>query len=611
MASTKLLLNGQNPLLKDNDQQDRTKVNGAPAKHPILQNGFSKINGVKSLTTNSDTKDERAMVASSSSSNKDQSRIDDRNSKSAQALKEVRKLFLEYAENNPEKVNERDKLKLATDDWYLKRYLLARNRRVNDTMDMLRKTMEWRNEFGIHISEDAMFPLEFYKIGALFPYENDKKGNLVLYLRIKYHRKIDEMVEVEKHFLVHTFEKIDRITNGQGLVIVFDCQGAGYANCDVEFLQFLITCATEHAPIGLQYIIVYKLPWILNAFWSIAKKLLPAYLANRVRFCDEHSVREFIDPENLPDFMEGNCKRNYRWIPPGCPSVFKLANAHGITDAEIQKILPQFQPLLDEAEEAMNLSTYDPPPETIVKYVNNPTTAPTLLSDLALCSLGIGMAQTSATAAAIDSPVSNQKAATKTYDSGLSSETLSLIRLFPDEFVEFNYDAYNDVFHATVTIFNPNEKNSLAFKLMSNKPSNYSVKPARGVLAPNAMLTISIVLLNEHSTTDKFLIVAQPLEGDVRSMSKSQFDSLWATNITSSSSSPAENHITQITTHTTIKLGSYLRKIVTTPASQSTVKNPHVYDLVAACRSLKRRQNISIIINLILLVIIINLLFFN
>lgn len=595
MASTKLIMNGHNPLIKENLHDKKPLVNGA--KHPILQNGFTKANG----TTSNCTAEQNPPQMNGISTN---------NSKSAQALVEVRERFLEYAEQNPDKVNERDRHKLATDDWYLKRYLLSRNRRVSDTMDMLRNTMEWRNEFGIHISEDAMFPLEFYKIGALFPYENDRKGNLVLYLRIKCHRKIDEMVEVEKHFLVHTFEKIDRITNGQGLVIVFDCQGAGYANCDVEFLQFLITCATEHAPIGLQYIIVYKLPWILNAFWSIVKKLLPAYLANRVRFCDEHSVREFIAPENLPDFMEGSCRRNYRWIPPGCPSVFKLANAHGITDSEIEKILPQFQPLLDEAEEAINSTNYDPPPDTITKYVNNPTTAPTLLSDLALCSIGIGIS--SDVTGNTDSNVPDQKQSTKTNESVLSNETLSLIRLFPDEYVEFNYDAYNDVFHATVTIFNPSENNSLAFKLMSNRPSNYSVKPARGVLAPSAMLTISIVMLNEHKAEDKFLIVAQPLEGEIKSISKAQFDSLWAPKITPASLSSNDSRGTQRpTTHTTIKLGSYLRKIVTTPAIQSTIKNPQVYELVATCRSLKRRQNLSIILNLILLVIIINLLFFN
>lgn len=516
-------------------------------------------------------------------------------SKSAQALVEVRKRFLEYAEQNPDKVNERDKQKLATDDWYLKRYLLARNRNVKDTLNMLRNTMEWRNEFGIHISEDAMFPLEFYKIGALFPYENDKKGNLVLYLRIKYHRKITEMVEVEKHFLVHTFEKIDRITNGQGLVIVFDCQGAGYVNCDIEFLQFLISCATEHAPVGLQYIIVYKLPWVLNAFWSLARNLLPAYLANRVRFCDENSITELIEPHNLPDFMSGSCRRNYRWIPPGCPSVFKLANAHGITDAEIDKILPQFQSLLDEAEEAMSANTYDDPPTQVTKYVNNPDTAPNLLSDLALCHVGF------ASAAIESSQTLQQKDISIEYN-----QDLSVIRIFPDEFVEFIYDAYNDVFHGTITIYNPSKENSLAFKLMSNRPSNYSVKPARGVLHPDAALTLSIVLLDEHRSSDKFLVVAQPIEGVIDKITKAQFQGLWVPAATSS-----RDHASPMKTQTSLKLGSYLRKIITAPAIQSVIKNPQIYELTATCSSLKRRQSISTFFNMILLIIIINLLLFN
>lgn len=613
MAPAKLITNGHGHLQKNQNGingHDMLDTSAKSQKHPILANSFRETNGATKngagVGGNHITRLDAVSVTSNDSSLINNGKDSNSNSKSAQALIEVRKRFLEYAEQNPDKVNDRDKIKLTTDEWYLKRYLLARNRRVSDTMDMLRKTMEWRNEFGIHISEDAMFPQEFYKIGALFPYENDKQGNLVLYLRIKYHQKIDEMVEVEKHFLVHTFEKIDRITNGQGLVIVFDCQGAGYTNCDVDFLQFLIMCATEHAPIGLKYIVVYKLPWVLNAFWAIARKLLPAYLANRVKFCDENSVRELIDPENLPDFMSGTCRRNYRWIPPGCPSVFKLANAYGITDAEIARILPKFQSLLDEAEEAMNNSTYDDPPEVITKYVNNTVTAPNLLSDLALCSMAIGL-PTPPTSDNIEPiPSVSQQIQNRKSVASILSEASSVIRIFPEEHLEFNYDAYNDVFHATVTLFNPNDKDYLAFKLMSNRPSNYSVKPARGVLAPNAMLTISIVLLNDHKSTDKFLIIAQPLEGDIKSMSREQFDSLWSSKIASSS---AEN--TQQATHTAIKLGSYLRKIVTAPTIQSTIKNPQVYELVATCRSLKRRQSLSIIINIILLIIIVNLLFFN
>lgn len=605
MASTKLIYqNGQNHLTKDNFDKQHLSQAIITTKTASTHSGQScAINGQTMMQVNNNTPEHNNNDVSSNGDSNSNNGNNNSNSKSAQALIEVRKRFLEYAERNPDKVNDRDKNKLATDDWYLKRYLLARNRRVKDTLDMLRKTMEWRNEFGIHISEDAMFPLEFYKIGALFPYENDKKGNLVLYLRIKYHRKIVEMVEVEKHFLVHTFEKIDRITDGQGLVILFDCQGAGYANCDVDFLQFLISCATEHAPVGLQYIIVYRLPWVMNAFWSLARKLLPTYLANRVRFCDEKTITDYIEPSNLPDFMGGSCQRNYRWIPPGCPSVFKLANAHGITDAEIAKILPQFQSLLDEAEEALSTSTYTDPPETITKYVNNSVTAPNLLSDLALCHVGFSsnVPASEESGGAIESV---QTMTRRLQGVTSSNETSSVLRVFPDQFIEFVYDAFNDVLHATVTILNPSDKNSLAFKMMSNRPSNYSVKPARGVLSPSASISLSIVLLGEHKSNDKFLIIAQPLEGEIKSISKTQFDSLW-------SSAAGNTSQLSATTHTTIKLGSYLRKIVTTQAIQSAVKNPQVYELVTTCRSLKRRQSLSIMINIILLIIIINLIFFN
>lgn len=600
MASTKLILqNGFNHASKVDIEKQHLLQNG---KVNGLTNGAANgVNGYGAVQTNG------CNGQPSSSSETQQQQEQYNNSKSYRALVEVRKRFLEYAEQNPDKVNERDKIKLATDDWYLKRYLLARNRRVNDTMDMLRKTMEWRNEFGVHISEDAMFPMEFYKIGGLFPYEKDRKGNIILYLRIKYHRKITEMLEVEKHFLVHTFEKIDRITNGQGLVILFDCDGAGYSNCDMEFLQFLITCATEYAPVGLQYIIVYKLPWLLNSFWSLARKLLPAYLANRVRFCDEKSITEFVAPENLPDFMGGICRRNYRWIPPGCPSVFKLAHAHGITDAEINRILPQFQAFLDEADEALNNNNYEDPPDEIAKYVNNPVTAPTLLSDLALCSIGLGDGSLAASLEATQNlETRSQRKASEAR--ARVRDASGIIRLFPEEFIEFNYDAYNDAFHATVTLFNPNEKNSVAFKLMSNRPSNYSVKPARGVLAPGTMLTLSIVLLNEHKSNDKFLIIAQPLEGEVRSITKDQFDALWSPKVVS-----GNNNTQQVTTtHTTIRLGSYVKnKVIASPALQATVKNPQLYELVTTCRSLKRRQTLSIMINILLLIIIVNLLFFN
>lgn len=523
------------------------------------------------------------------------------NSKSAMALVEVREKFVDYAQKNPDKVNERDLERLKTDDWYLKRYLLARNRKVQDTLQMLKHTMEWRNEFGIHLSEDSMFPQEFYKIGALFPYENDKKGNLVLYMRIKYHKKITELVEVEKHFLVHTFEKIDRITNGNGLVIVFDCHEAGYSNCDVEFLQFLISCATEHAPVGLQYIIVYKLPWVLNAFWSLARKLLPAYLANRVRFCDETSVLQYIDKDNLPDYMGGNCRRNYRWIPPGSPSVFKLAHAYGISDEDIEVLLPQFQAFLDEADEALKSSDYVDPPEAITRYMNNAEIARDMMADLVLSS-------------------DKQQTLPDYTNNNLASKVLdkydeSLVRVFPQQFCLFTYDSFDGLHYATLTIFNPSSQDTLAFKLRTNRPTAYRVQPCKGLVTPGSSITLNLLLLEEHDIGDKFLLIAQSVPGLVEKMTASQFESLWSQQQSSSSSSNKQTCVrlvSQVRGSPVVVVDNNKRKQQTSETMSKTYKNgAQIHELMATCQALKRSQTLSILINVILLLIIINLLYYK
>lgn len=87
---------------------------------------------------------------------------------------------------------------LINDDWYLKRFLLARNRNVDESFKMLDETMRWRNDMYISQVRDYHFPSEFYQIGALFIYEPDLKGNLVLYMRIRMHHKTAELDEPGK-----------------------------------------------------------------------------------------------------------------------------------------------------------------------------------------------------------------------------------------------------------------------------------------------------------------------------------------------------------------------------------------------------------------------------
>ena len=108
------------------------------------------------------------------------------------------------------------------------------------------------------VMKDWMFPIEFYKVGGLFPYEKDKQGsflssfikkvsfkstvllvagNVVVYMRTCMHRKVPELEEFEKKFVLRVFDKVDKITDGNGFAIVFDLTNTGYSNVDMNFLR--------------------------------------------------------------------------------------------------------------------------------------------------------------------------------------------------------------------------------------------------------------------------------------------------------------------------------------------------------------------------------------
>lgn len=56
-------------------------------------------------------------------------------------------------------------------------------------------------------------------------------------MRTCFHRKVPELEEFEKKFLLKIFDKVDKITDGNGFGIIFDLTNTGYANVDIDFLR--------------------------------------------------------------------------------------------------------------------------------------------------------------------------------------------------------------------------------------------------------------------------------------------------------------------------------------------------------------------------------------
>ena len=48
------------------------------------------------------------------------------------------------------------------------------------------------------------------------------------------------------------------------MTLMFELDGCGLKNMDMEFIQYLIGVFRDYSPFSLNYILVYEMPWVLN-----------------------------------------------------------------------------------------------------------------------------------------------------------------------------------------------------------------------------------------------------------------------------------------------------------------------------------------------------------
>lgn len=439
---------------------------------------------------------------------------------------------------------------MINDDWYLKRFLLATNRDVDAAFKMLDETMRWRNDMYISQIRDYHFPFEFYRIGGLFPYETDKQGNLVMYMRIKMHHKVPELEEPIKGFIVHNFNKTEKLCKGQGFVIVFDLTGLGYSNVDIPFLSFLITFGRNHFPGSLVYILVYNLPWVFSAMQKVVFAMLPEEAAGIIKFAKGDEIFKYIDPDHVPDYIPGGtCRRNFRAVAPGSKPILDLVTAYGYTIETYDRLYPQFKKDLDEAEQVLKTRTYDDPP---ADFFDDPTGIE--WTPLPLPSQRVRQPKkrpSSEDGDAVDTfqplspPVTDhggksplillqtgtnkneEEIFKKCKQSGVSSR--GGLSIFPSDILSFSpsTDGSGSNFTCDLDLRN-NTSSLMAYNILSTNPKCYRVAPYKGILPPSTSIRVSItnVSINGPGLRDKFRIDSTPVQ--VTKMSASEFRKLWS-----------------------------------------------------------------------------------
>ncbi|XP_015791537.1 motile sperm domain-containing protein 2 [Tetranychus urticae] len=402
-----------------------------------------------------------------------------RTDRSAENVKRLREAFRQEYLTNPDLYYDQDYQKLETDDWYVKRFFLARNRNETAALQMIIEAMKWRKHYKIREFRDQHFSMEFYKIGTLFIYECDLDGYLTVYIRVKMHLKVPELNDHCQKFLIHVLNKADILTRGNGIGIVFDVTGASYGNLDLDYMKFLINIGANYFPVGVKYILVVNVPWTFNAFRRAALSFLPSSWFGLIKFANGKEIFNFIDKSSVPDYLGGTCKRSYRAIPPGCRSMSQVLTELGYTQEDIDNISSKFSNVLEEASKSLEIEDYvNPNPDFWDSCDDENETKDGSITDL-------------------ESTDSNNKC--------LIINTSTSIR--------FRYDYRDRAYGATLMMSNPLES-PVAFRIKSTNPSKYTVSPSFGIISPKKTMTVTIKFNQDSGSAivnDKFLILGLPI----------------------------------------------------------------------------------------------------
>src|SRR6266487_1963925 len=81
-------------------------------------------------------------------------------------INKIRDELKKEFELNIDDYDERDIEKMLNDDWQVIRYLNYKNNDVGQTIEGIKKTLQWRKCFCINDYRGEQFPEEFYKVGG-------------------------------------------------------------------------------------------------------------------------------------------------------------------------------------------------------------------------------------------------------------------------------------------------------------------------------------------------------------------------------------------------------------------------------------------------------------
>ncbi|XP_058054083.1 motile sperm domain-containing protein 2-like [Anopheles bellator] len=411
---------------------------------------------------------------------------------SPEQVDELRQLFKEKLVKDAAKIpaggfHEHDMKWVFEGDGWLIKFLENNDIIMKDSLKQLWETMEWRKTSGINEIREDNIRMEYVNDGLMFPRGRDLDGKTVFIFKSKlYVRGSRNLDDLKKCFL-YWIERIIREANDDLVTIVFDLTDAGLSNVDMDYTKYIINTLKNYYPCSLNYILIFDLPWILNATFQIIKKLLPAKAVDRLRNINSKNIREYIDEDNMQKCWGGKDEYVFSFVPESRKPIGSMElqlnhnNNNGMTNGFMSK--------------KVHFANLSPP----------------------------------------ESPMN--ESATNSFPEHNDGE---MLRIKPQNNIIFAKSGNELV--GSVEITNVDSR-AVSYKVKTTAPEKFRVRPSTGVLLPSASVTINVALQHGHQVSainrEKFLVMCMGISNEL-SNNPPELAELWKN--TSAKSASVEQH---------------------------------------------------------------------
>nr|XP_044620266.1 motile sperm domain-containing protein 2 [Equus asinus] len=284
------------------------------------------------------------------------------------------------------------------------------------------------------------------------------------------------------HFLDLTESSIPRWLLEIGGIYLhgYDKEATG----DMEFVRFIINCFKVYYPKYLSKMVIFDMPWIMNAAFKIVKTWLGPEAVSLLKFASKSDIQDYVSVEYLPPHMGGTDPFKYSYPP--------------LVDDDFQTPLCENGPIASEDEASSKEDIESDGKEILEAISNEEQTA--LLKKINL---------TEPTSKAEEHEKDSKM---KAFKKPLSVFKGPLLHISPAEELYFGNTESGE--KKTLIVLTNVTKNIVAFKVRTTAPEKYRVKPSNSSCDPGASVDI---VVSPHggltvSAQDRFLIMAAEME---------------------------------------------------------------------------------------------------